>query len=308
MEDMEDEQELEEAEQIEEPEQPRRPETPSPQVELDWKMEAADFADAIKAVEAVVAYGLEAKETREATFHVDADGIQVSSMDQSRVGMVMFDLRKHGFEEFHVKTPGLICFNSNDIKSSLKGVKRTVRDEDGTIKTEGDKLNLQIRTVDSHIDMILALSGNGYDRTWNLRAIESESDEAVPEPKLTFNVKFTAEAAKLKRILADAALTGASAVKVTAENNEVVFKADGDDTAKMFTGKLPRESGLFSLEMKEPATATYNIGFLLNIISNVPKTAETVTFSFSKDRPCKIEAAGHFDKLTYYVAPRIESE
>jgi len=299
-------QEAEESgEEEQEPEAPQIAPKPAEPTEFTFNMPAALFQDVVKAVGSIVGYGLEEKDTPEFLLKVDENGITVNKMDKSRVAMISFALTKRGFDNYVCKKAGVMCFNCNDLANVLKGVKKETKSVDQTIKTEGDMLELVVNEP----DMTLNLKHSEYNRTFTLRAIVSEDGiEEMPIPKLNHTVTFKTSAKNLRRILDDAVKTGGDHICLTAHNAGIAFDIVSEDTILKYHGDLPKTEKLDEFQAPEGgAKATFNLDFLKNVVENMPKDATVVTCKFSNDMPIQIET-GMFDRLTFFMAPRISHE
>jgi proliferating cell nuclear antigen len=75
---------------------------------------------------------------------------------------------------------------------------------------------------------------------------------------------------------------------------------------------IPRQRGsdtLLDLEVKERSKATFSLSYLSEIIKTASATSDIATLEFSTDMPIKIDfQQAKEGKLTFYLAPRIETE
>jgi proliferating cell nuclear antigen len=66
---------------------------------------------------------------------------------------------------------------------------------------------------------------------------------------------------------------------------------------------------LLDLETKEPSKATFSLSYLSEIIKTAAATSDIATLEFSSDMPVRLDFhQAKEGKLTFYLAPRIESE
>jgi len=66
---------------------------------------------------------------------------------------------------------------------------------------------------------------------------------------------------------------------------------------------------LLELDAKEPQKATFSLSYLTEIIKAASATSDIATLEFSSDMPIKLDFQQTKEgKLTFYLAPRIESE
>jgi len=212
--------------------------------------------------------------------------------------MVVFNQAKHSFETYNVKHEGNVCFDPDYLLKVLRKTKRQTSNPDGTIKTEGDDLTLKLADP----DMTLDIHNTDYDRTWNTKFLAPETTEDIPIPQIAdkLTTMFKVDVNILKQVLNDAALAS-DYVQVTTDKEGVHFNCKADEGILAFNATIPKEK-LLQLETKESTTAYYNLGFLLEIINNLPKDAFLITFSYAKELPAHLQT-GMFDELSFYLAP-----
>lgn len=268
-------------------------------VAFTYQLPAYTFYEIVKTINSVIGYGLETgKDNADLNLHVKKDGIELRSMDKSRVAMVSFRLAKQGFNTYKVKNAGAVCFDAVQLLKVLGGVKKESLNEDGTVKTEGEVLNLSL----DNVDLLLNLQHSEYTRTFSLKALEPEDGEMPPEPKIETTASFKTAANLLRRILGDAA-KASDHITISVDDDGVQFEANGEAGAVSYTGKLTKLQA--EITMKQPTKATYNLGFLANMLKNVPKDTAMIDFEFAADMPAHLQT-GQYDKLAFFLAPRIE--
>ena len=109
----------------------------------------------------------------EATFKIDPEGLKLRAMDPSRVAMIDFEWPKSIFQEYVATEPSKMCINISEL---LKLLKRAGRDEAVELSLDDKTGRLQI-----------TITGK-YSRNFTMPTLEA-SEEEVPTPKITFNVK-----------------------------------------------------------------------------------------------------------------------
>jgi proliferating cell nuclear antigen len=133
------------------------------------------------------------------------------------------------------------------------------------------------------------------------------SEEEVPTPKLTFNVKVKATTNGLSQAIEDAQLVS-DHVRIEADAEKLAFNATGDLMGAEIS-LLKGSDTILDLEAKEPAKATFSLSYLSEIIKAASATSDISTLEFSSDMPIKIDFQQTKEgKLTFYLAPRIETE
>jgi proliferating cell nuclear antigen len=227
----------------------------------------------------------------EATFRLDPEGVKLRAMDPSRVAMIDFEWPKTVFEEYQCTEPTKMCINISEL---LKLLKRAGKDEIVELSLDEKTGRLQVK-----------ISGK-YARNFTMPTLEA-SEEEVPTPKITFNIRAKATTQGLSQAIEDAQLVS-DHVKVEADAEKLVFNAAGDLMGATITLQKGSDT-LLDLEAKEPAKATFSLSYLLEIVKAASATSDIATMEFSSDMPIKLDFQQTKEgKLTFYLAPRIETE
>jgi proliferating cell nuclear antigen len=227
----------------------------------------------------------------EATFKLDPEGLKLRAMDPSRVAMVDFEWPKTVFEEYISTEPTKICINVSEL---LKLLKRVSKDDVLELSLDEKTGRLQVK-----------ITGK-YTRSFTMPTLEI-SEEEVPTPKITFNLRAKATTAGLSQAIEDAQLVS-DHVRIEADNEKLVFNASGDLMGATITLQKGSDA-LLDLEAKEPSKATFSLSYLSEIIKAASATSDIATLEFSTDMPIKLDFQQAKDgRLTFYLAPRIEAE
>jgi proliferating cell nuclear antigen len=227
----------------------------------------------------------------EATFKLDPEGMKLRAMDPSRVAMIDFEWPKTIFEEYVCTEPTKICINITEL---LKLLKRAGKDEVLELSLDEKTGKLQVK-----------ISGK-YMRNFTMPTLEASEDE-VPTPKITFNVKVKATTEGLKQAIEDAQLVS-DHVKIEADPEKIVLTAAGDLMGATITLQKGSDTVL-DLEAKEPSKATFSLSYLSEIIKAASATSDIATLEFSSDMPIRLDFQQTREgKLAFFLAPRIETE
>ncbi len=226
----------------------------------------------------------------EATFQITPEALRLRAMDPSRVAMVDFEWPKTVFDEYICTEPSKMCINIGEL---LKLLKRAGKEEYVELTLDEKTGRLQVRIIGK------------YTRTFTMPLLEA-SEEEVPTPKITFNVRAKATTDGLRKALEDAELVS-DHVRVEADGEKLVFQAAGDLMGATIELKKGSDA-LLDLEAKEPSKATFSLSYLSEIVKAASATSDIVTLEFSTDMPIKLDfqQAGE-GKLVFYLAPRIET-
>jgi len=227
----------------------------------------------------------------EATFKVDPEGLKLRAMDPSRVAMVDFEWPKTVFDEYSCAELTKMCINISEL---LKLLRRTAKDEVVELSLDDKTGRLQIK-----------ITGK-YSRNFTMPTLEA-SEEEVPTPKITFNVRAKATTQGLSQAIEDAQLVS-DHVKIEADAEKLVFHATGDLMGATITLQKGSDA-LLDLEAKEASKATFSLSYLSEIIKAASATSEIATMEFSTDMPIRLEfQQTNEGRLVFFLAPRIENE
>jgi proliferating cell nuclear antigen len=227
----------------------------------------------------------------EATFKIEPEGLKLRAMDPSRVAMVDFEWPKTVFDEYICSEPTKMCINISEL---LKLLKRAGKGETVELGLDEKTGRLQVKIVGK------------YTRSFTMPTLEASEEEA-PTPKLTFNVKVKATTEGLSQAIEDAQLVS-DHVKVEADQEKLGLNASGDLMGAEIT-LLKGSDTILDLEVKEPSKATFSLSYLSEIIKAASATSDIATLEFSSNMPIRLDfQQAKEGRLTFYLAPRIETE
>lgn len=229
----------------------------------------------------------------EPRFKVEQDCVKVRELDPSRVAMIDFVLPKSFFAEYEIDKNTKMCVM---ITAFLKLLKRAGEGEEITLFFDDYSQKVEVKITGKH------------DRSFTLPTLEV-SDEEVPTPTVTFNVKAKVTAAILSQAVEDACITS-DHVRVEADSEKIVLKAAGDLTGATITLTKENDTLLDLQAPKELEKATYSLSYLGEMMKAASATSKIAFFEFTTDFPVKIDFQQETEaaKLTFFLAPRIEAE
>lgn len=227
----------------------------------------------------------------EATFQISPENMKLRAMDPSRVAMVDFEWPKTVFEEYTCSEPMKMCINISEL---LKLIKRADKNEILELSLDEKTAKLRVK-----------ITGK-YTRNFTMPTLEA-TEEEVPTPKVTFNVTAKATTGGLRQAIEDAQLVS-DHVRIEAEADKLILNASGDLMGA--TIELQKGSdALLDLQTKQPSKATFSLSYLAEIIKAASATSEITTMEFASDMPVRLDFQQiNEGKLSYYLAPRIETE
>jgi len=180
----------------------------------------------------------------EATFNINPEGIKLRAMDPSRVAMIDFSWPKTIFDEYLCDAPMKMCINVSEM---LKLLRRAAKEESVELALDEKTARLKIM-----------IKGR-YDRTFNMPTLEA-TEEEVPTPKVTFNVRAKTTTHGLHQAIEDVQLVS-DHVRVEIDNEKMTLRATGDLMGAIVELKKGSET-LLELEAKESSKATFSLSYL----------------------------------------------
>ncbi|MEM3061644.1 MAG: proliferating cell nuclear antigen (pcna), partial [Candidatus Bathyarchaeia archaeon] len=213
------------------------------------------------------------------------------SMDPSHVAMVDLDWQRSAFDDYSCSRPTKARIS---IKGMLKLLKRVKSDE-----------NLEIVFDEETKKIDLVLKGK-ITKKFTIPTLEPGGEEA-PTPKLTFDSKIRIASKTLKEVLDDMQAVSDN-VKLEATVEKFMLQAIGELSSAVIEIEKGNEA-LLEFDIKSPSKAIFNLSYLAEIVKAGASTSDLLNLEFSTNKPIKLESElpGQ-GKLSYYLAPRIESE
>jgi len=218
----------------------------------------------------------------EGTFQIDSSGLKLRAMDPSQIALVDFEVPARAFEKFKCEKPLTIGVDFTE----LSKITRRAKPE--------DKIDI---SIDTRLKMVLR---GETKRSFAVSIIESTTNPPK-EPKIEFTAEVKITPNLIKETLKDAELI----------SNHVVLKVE-----KVFSIKSEGDTGsvdiefpedkLLSISQKAPSRAVFSLEYLNNILK-AAEIPSVVIINLKNDAPLKVEYSIGDARVTYYLAPRIES-
>jgi len=224
----------------------------------------------------------------EGQFEVKQDGLHLRAMDPSQISMVSFTMPKSAFVEYSITEERKIGIDINQLSNVLARGKR------------GEKAELSLE------DGRLAVKffAEKKKRMFKIPLIEiGEGLSREPKIDYTSYVKINADA--LKETLKDAKLVS-SHVKLLMDNNTFFVEVRGEngDVKEEFEAGGGEVS---EIKTEKGARATFPLQYLEDMVK-ATSASSVVTLNLETDRPMKLQYEVEGAKVTYYLAPRIETD
>lgn len=223
----------------------------------------------------------------EAGVSVDEKGIRLRAMDPAHVALVDFELGKEAFDEFEVKGSIVLGLDLDRFNTILK---RT---------GASDKISL---ALDEETKSLRIKFENASTRTFNQPLIEV-SDEELKVPNLDFpstvelSPSIISEAIKDAEIISDHVT-----LKVDPEFLYVLAKGDLGNVEV----KVSKDDAV-QFEAEKVSQSMFSIEYLKDMVK-ASDVANSVRISIGDNLPVKMDFLAPSVRLTFLLAPRIESD
>lgn len=231
------------------------------------------FKNSIEAIAALIDEG---------TFQIDESGLKLRAMDPSQIALIDFELPAKAFEKYSVDKPTSIGIDF----SELSKISKRSKVEDRIEMAINERLRLTFRSKTT--------------REFKIAIIDASSTPPK-EPKIEFTAEIKISPDVLKEALKDAELVSNHvALKI---DGGFGIKADGD------TGSVDikfSDDDILSIDAKEEARAVFSLEHLNNLLK-AAESPSAVILKLRSDSPLLVQYAIGQGKVTYYLAPRIES-
>ena len=223
----------------------------------------------------------------EATFKVNAQGIELVAMDPANVAMVIFKLLPSSFVEYQVDKPQDIAINLGNLKQVLR---RAKPNDAITLELDENKLKITLKSSTT--------------RTFSLPIIDlEEREQRVPE--LSFAAIVKTASTVLNEAIEDVDIV-AESVSFIAEKGKFMVQAEGD--LRKAHIEIAEGNGT-NIDVKgDRVRSKYSIEYLKKMI-NGGKLVDEGTIHLNKDYPLRLDYRT-VDKvsLSFILAPRVEND
>ena len=224
----------------------------------------------------------------EGQLEIGKDGIGLKAMDASQIAMVCFFMPKDAFLEYDVPSTARVGVNFESLSKILG---RTRGGEQLEISQDENKLSL-------------SFMAEKKKRNFKLPMIDMPAG-MQREPKIEHDAVVKMQGGNFKEMLKDAVLVSSHiAFEAKEEGFYADVKGDGTDL------KLEFEKGageISEISVKAPSRATFPLQYLEDIVKASPDLGEIVVH-LKSNAPLKIEYSVEGAKVSYYLAPRIDSD
>ncbi|MBU2559262.1 proliferating cell nuclear antigen (pcna) [archaeon] len=223
----------------------------------------------------------------EVGINVTAEGMTMRAMDPAHVALVDFELKRSAFDEYEVGEAIVLGIDLDRLNTILK---RAGKEDKINLEVDPEKNTLKIRLE------------NASTRTFNLPLIEV-SEEELKVPDLDFPSTVEIKSDIISEGIKDAEIVSDHVIlEVDKENFYIKAKGDlGNVEVKA------SKEGAISFDVTQDTRSMYSLEYLKDMIK-ASDIADTVKISLGDNIPVKMEFLSSDVKLSFLLAPRIESE
>jgi len=240
---------------------------------------AGDFQKCISAISVLI---------DEAEFVVDNEAVALKATDPSQISMIDFLLPKKAFKEFDAEDKiklGMDLDYLNQIMSRAKA---------------DDLLSLELNEDKSRL--VIGFKGSS-SRKFQAPLIDISAAE-LPNPKIEFDATVKLKAAILQDALKDAALISTH-VSLGVDNDRFFVKASSSKGT--VDNETAKGDGIVELNASKACASMFPLDYLQDMLK-APASDNEVVVKLKDDAPVEISYSIGDASLTYFLAPRIESE
>ncbi len=223
----------------------------------------------------------------EAELIVKEDGLELKATDPSQISMVDFSMPKKAFEKFSCEETrlGLDLDYLNQVLSRSQS---------------SDKLVL---TLDEKKAFLNVKFIGRAERSFQVPLIDISSSE-VPTPKIEFDSELIINAGFLQSAFKDAALIS-SHITLGCSDELFYIKANSSKGNLVEEVKKDKEN-LSELKVKTECKSMFPLDYLQDMVK-AASASENLTLFIKTNAPVKISYLVGEASITYFLAPRIES-
>lgn len=224
----------------------------------------------------------------EGSFELTENGMTLKAMDPSQIAMVSFMMPKSSFEKYEVGEQTAIGLNLEDL---AKVMARVRADEKLVMKLDESKARL-----------VLLFKGK-TTRRFVLPLLDIGSS-TPKEPTIEFESKMKCSGNFFKEALKDTGLVS-SHVILSAHSDAFVIESTGDKGEVSIRTEKDSDQ-IFDYTVTGDSRAMFPLDYLNDLLKNTD-AATTVEVDLRTDAPMRLAYDIDQAKVTYYLAPRIET-
>lgn len=223
----------------------------------------------------------------EAGITVSGEGMRLRAMDPAHVALVDFELSKEAFESLEVKEPCVLGLDLGRFNTILKRADAT------------DKVTLELK---GEKRLKILFKGEGSERRFEVPLIEVPEEE-LKVPKLNFSTVVEIDPKVVSEGIRDAEIVS-DHVTFGVDPEGLIISGKGDlGNVEVKVGKAEA----ITFDSKEISRSMFSIEYLKDMIK-AGDIANSVKLSLGNNIPIKMDFLAPNGRLSFLLAPRVESE
>ncbi len=242
--------------------------------------DAKSFKDSVDAIATLI---------DESEFDINQDGMFLRAMDPSQIAMVDFKLPKSSFETFNVPEQTKIGLNLDDLARIMSRVR------------PGENLTLKLDDTASRLELVFK---GKTTRKFNLPLLDI-GNTSPKTPSIEFDAKIKLNGNVIKEGLKDASLVSSHVIlKATEKGFDITAHGDKGDVV---IEALKEQDILLEHTVNAEAKAMFPLEYLNDLLKSADASS-IVEINLGTDKPLKLQYEVGAATLTYFLAPRIETD
>jgi proliferating cell nuclear antigen len=225
----------------------------------------------------------------EGEFDLTKEGMTLRAMDPSKIAMVDLVIPKSAFEKYEVSADRKLGLNLDDLSKIV------------TRSRPGETLTLRPDKTKSRLELVFKGKST---RRFSLPLLDI-GQQTPKEPKIDFDSKIRINGSILKESLKDAALVSSHVViKTHPEGFEISSRGD---KGEVLIESKKNEDSLVEHTVNRDSKVMFPLEYL-NDLLKATDFDTVITLDMKSDAPLKLQYPIGDATVTYYLAPRIESD
>lgn len=225
----------------------------------------------------------------EAQLVINSEGVSLKATDPSQISMVNFELPKSAFKEFKMDEPLKLGLDLDYISQILSRARK-----DDSLKLELDKNKTTLKVT---------FTGQGT-RSFTVPLIDV-TEQQLPNPKIEFDAELRLTSDALKDAFKDAELISSHVVLEAAAQALVVRAHSSKGTLAHEVSKT--EKCVKEFTVKNACKSIFPLDYLQDMLKASDVSTE-VSLNLKSEAPVKVSYSIGAARVSYFLAPRIESE
>ncbi len=232
------------------------------------------------------------KITDEACFHIASDRIWLRGMDAAHVSLIDFAVPKGDFADYQAgEEESVVCILLDKLLPFLKKTKR------------GDRMEM---IYDEKVGKFKVRVLGEYVREFITPLLDTKDRSPLKVPKVDYTGQIKMTTAALSDALKDIQLISEK-VKISTTKETLTLMGETYEGIETTATLHHTDIAILEADIKEEATATYNVELMTSVLNEIEKISAIVDFGYGTDLPLRMVFEFPEEQtFDFYLAPRIE--